>query len=157
MDAFLNLFGAVTLSTVIEWCLAIGFIAGAAIAIWKKISAYLTKKLEADEHTREQMQTIMQATAKLPEIEQKLNTLETQQTETIRRLDKIEEDARRRERNTLRDRILQSYRYFTSLEHNPRKEWTKMESDAFDELYNDYVDAGGNGYVHLTQGALYAS
>lgn len=46
----------------------------------------------------------------------------------MRRLDKIETDAKRRERNTLRDRLLQSYRYYTSADHNPLGEWTKMES-----------------------------
>ena len=60
----------------------------------------------------------------------------------------IEEQNRRRERNKLRDRLLQSYRHYTSKDINPSQSWTKMEAKAFWELIRDYEDAGGNGYIH---------
>lgn len=144
MDEFISLFGDITLGTIIQLCIAVGFL----IMVFKKITEYLNKKLKEEAETKKHMEEILAATKRLPEIEEKINSLEDQQTECMKRLDKIEMDAKRRERNTLRDRLLQSYRYFTSSEHNPNGEWTKMESEAFEELYNDYIEAGGNGYVH---------
>jgi len=63
-------------------------------------------------------------------------------------LAKMEETLDRRERNKLRDRLLQSYRYYTNLTTNPSHSWNRMESEAFWELFRDYEDAGGNGYMH---------
>lgn len=85
---------------------------------------------------------------KIPEFEKQLLEFIASQEDQTKRLVKIEEDSKRRERNKLRDRLLQSYRYYTSLEYNPRKEWTRMESEAFGELFSDYEEADGNGYVH---------
>lgn len=147
MNEFLELFGSVTVGTIVQWVIALGFL----IMVFKKITEYLNKKLEEEAATRTRMEQILAATERLPDIERKINTLEQQQTENMRRLDKIEADAKRRERNSLRDRLLQSYRYYTSLEHNPLGEWTKLECESFCELYDDYVEAGGNGYVHLTK------
>ena len=62
----------------------------------------------------------------------------------------MEEQNKRRERNKLRDVLLQNYRYFTNKETNPSQTWTRMESEAFWELFKDYEDAGGNGYIHST-------
>ena len=60
----------------------------------------------------------------------------------------MEEDAKRRERSKLRDLLLQSYRYYTDKERNPLGTWTSMEAEAFWELFKEYEDAGGNGYIH---------
>lgn len=144
MDEFVSLFGNITVATIVQWLVALGFL----YMSFKKFKEYLDKKLTEEAETKQHMENILQATARLPQIEEKITNLEQQQAENIRRLDKIEADARRRERNSLRDRLLQSYRYYTSIEHNPMAEWTKMESEAFEELYRDYVDAGGNGYIH---------
>ena len=47
-------------------------------------------------------------------------------------------------RNTLRDRIGQSYRYYSQ-----KKQWNAMEKEAFDGLIKSYEQAGGvNGLVH---------
>ena len=60
----------------------------------------------------------------------------------------MQEKQERRERNKLRDKLLQSYRYYTDKEKNPSQTWTRMESEAFWELFRDYEDAGGDGYIH---------
>ena len=60
----------------------------------------------------------------------------------------MQEENNRRERNKLRDRLLQSHRYYTNPKLNPNQSWTAMEAEAFWELFRDYEDAGGNGYVH---------
>lgn len=48
-----------------------------------------------------------------------------------KQLEKIEEESTSRERSKLRDRLLQSHRYFTSAEKNPLRAWSEMEADAF--------------------------
>ena len=62
--------------------------------------------------------------------------------------EEIAEQNRKRECNKLRDILLQSYRYYTNKEQNPSQSWTKMESEAFWDLFRDYEDLGGNGYMH---------
>ncbi len=62
------------------------------------------------------------------------------------RLDKLE----RREKNALREKLLDEYRLMTSDKLNPSKCWSEMEHHAFFELVRDYEDLGGNDYVHST-------
>lgn len=60
------------------------------------------------------------------------------------RLDRLE----KREKNALRQKILQEHRLFTDDTMNPMKAWTEMEHHSFFELVKDYEDLGGNDYVH---------
>lgn len=55
-----------------------------------------------------------------------------------------------RERNSLRSKIIDEYRLYTNEAKNPRKAWTEMERDAFNNLVEDYLSLGGNGYVQNT-------
>ena len=58
------------------------------------------------------------------------------------------EETKKLKRNELREKLLTSYRHFTSLETNPKQEWNEMESEAFWHLFEDYEELGGNGYMH---------
>lgn len=60
------------------------------------------------------------------------------------RLDRLEE----REKNAIRQKLLDEHRLFTNSERNPMKAWTEMEHHAFFKLVKDYEDLGGNDYVH---------
>ena len=60
----------------------------------------------------------------------------------------MEESQKKLERNKLRDRILQSYRYFTDKDRNPAQTWNRMEAEAFWELIGEYEKRDGDGYVH---------
>ena len=62
--------------------------------------------------------------------------------------DKIERNNRKREVNKLRDTLVRNYTYYTSKDKNPLYAWTKMESEAFWDLFTDYEDMGGDGYMH---------
>ena len=81
-------------------------------------------------------------------LESEIQELRKAQDEHTCRLLQMEENSQRRERNKLRDRLLQNYRYYTSKEHNPRQEWTRMESETFWECFADYENMNGNGYMH---------
>ena len=60
------------------------------------------------------------------------------------RLDRLE----KREKNALRQKILQEHRLFTDENMNPMRAWTEMEHHSFFELVHDYEDLHGNDYVH---------
>lgn len=66
------------------------------------------------------------------------------QTILNERLDRLE----KREKNALRQKILQEHRIFTDETMNPMKAWTEMEHHSFFELVKDYEELGGNDYVH---------
>ena len=63
-----------------------------------------------------------------------------------KRLDALE----RRERNSLRAKILDEYRLYTDERKNPKQAWTEMEHHSFFKLVEDYESLGGNDYVHST-------
>lgn len=155
LDEFIALFGDVTILHAVEVVLAIAF----AIGIYKKVKDYLIKKHDAEMAKNAELQEALTAVRKYPEWHQqsldiqKMFKAEIQELrdihqETSDRLIKMEADNKRRERNKLRDRLLQNFRYYTNLETNPSQTWTRMESEAFWELFKDYEDADGNGYVH---------
>jgi hypothetical protein len=60
------------------------------------------------------------------------------------RLDRLE----KREKNSIRAKLLDEYRLFTDELKNPMLAWSEMEHHAFFELVKDYEDLNGNDYVH---------
>lgn len=154
-DEFTKLFGEISVLNVIELLLAGVFL----YLIYKKVRDHLIKVHESEKKRDEQLHEALEAVRKYPEyrrqsvqIQQKLESeiqaLRKSQEENMERLVAMEELTKRRERNKLRDRLLQNYRFYTNPETNPSMSWTRMESEAFWELFRDYEDAGGNGYVH---------
>lgn len=84
------------------------------------------------------------------EFSSEINDLRNTQKEIIKELKDIEERRKKTKRNELRDRLLQSYRYYTSKDKNPLLAWSEMESDAFWKMFGDYEEAGGDGDMHTT-------
>ena len=78
----------------------------------------------------------------------KIEELKRSQDANTERLKIMEESQKKLERNKLRDRILQSYRYFTDKDRNPAQTWNRMEAEAFWELIGEYEKRDGDGYVH---------
>ena len=66
------------------------------------------------------------------------------------RLDKRLGDLERREKNALRAKILDEYRFYTDERKNSMKAWSEMEYHSFFKLVEDYESLGGNDYVHGT-------
>lgn len=162
IEEFLKLFGKITVLDVVELLLAVVFI----WFVYKKIKKFFTDKTLEDEKRKEEnkqrdakIDEAVNAVAQYPkyrqqslDIQQKLQSqitalseAQAEQREMIRDMD---DGIKKRELNRLREHILQSYRYYTSKEHNPAQAWTRMESDAFWSSFKDYEDLGGNGYVH---------
>lgn len=154
-NEFIKLFGNITILNVIEVIMAGIFL----WLVYTKIRDYLIKKYEADKKKDDQIKEALESVRKYPEyrkqsleiqesLKGEIQELRDGQQSIVDRLEKIEEQNQRRERNKLRDILLQSYRYYTNPEKNPTKTWTHMEAEAFWELFKDYEDAGGNGYMH---------
>lgn len=126
LDEFKEMFGSITVLNVVEFALAILF----CYLIYQKVSKYLIGRYEASKKKDEQLKTALDAVSKYPEyraqsirIQKELQTeieaLRSAQNEQTSRLKKMEDDTTRRERNRLRDRLLQSYRYYTDPSCNP--------------------------------------
>lgn len=62
------------------------------------------------------------------------------------RIDRLE----KREKNSIRAKLLDEFRLFTDESKNPMLAWSEMEHHAFFELVKDYEDLKGNDYVHST-------
>jgi hypothetical protein len=60
------------------------------------------------------------------------------------RLDRLE----KREKNSIRAKLLDEHRLFTDTTKNPMHAWTEMEHHAFFKLVEDYEELHGNDYVH---------
>ena len=126
LEEFKDVFGSITVLNVVELLLAILF----CYLIYRKVSKYLIERYEAGKKKDEQLKTALDQVSKYPEyraqslrvqkeLQTEIDALHSAQSEQIERLKKMEDDMTRRERNRLRDRLLQSYRYYTDPACNP--------------------------------------
>ena len=74
------------------------------------------------------------------------NTIESMDA----RLIQTQKQANEREKNDLRQKLINEYRLFTSPVKNPMKAWSEMEYKAFMSQVKDYESLGGNDYIHKT-------
>lgn len=86
----------------------------------------------------------------LTELKEKIDKLEISVNEIIAETKALRKENNTSKINELRDRLLQSYRYYTSPDQKTPGAWNEMESDAFWRLFNDYEKRGGDGYMHTT-------
>ena len=168
-EQFLELFGNVTVSTLVVGGLALFF----CYKGYKQFVKFLEnkknlaiKKYEAEKEKDKQLKTALAEVAKYPEyreqsrkIQQEFRkeidglkevqgTLSKTQEEIHQTLVDMKATMDKRERNKIRDRLLQMYRYYTNEKTNPNHTITRMEHEAFWELFGDYEEAGGDGYMH---------
>lgn len=162
LDEFLDVCGDITVSQIVSGIFVIIFM----FFIYKQVKKYFDEKIkaqnervEAEKKRDEDIQEALIAVRKYPEYRQqsiKIQELLEGEIQELRvmiqedkdRLARMEEQDRRRECNKLRDMLLQNYRYYTNKERNPHQSWTQMEAEAFWELFRDYEELGGNGYIH---------
>lgn len=162
LDEFLELFGDITISQIVKVIFAIVFM----FLIYKQIKQYIQGKINeqnmriaAEKQRDSDIQEALTAVRKYPEyreqsikiqelLEGEIQELRTMIEEDKKRIAQVEEQEKRRECNKLRDTLLQHYRFYTNKEKNPSQSWTNMEAEAFWELFRDYEDLGGDGYMH---------
>lgn len=100
----------------------------------KAIDEYAENRI----HDREQSFAIQkQLTDSINALSDKLDAMKLKQNE-------LEEKHRKRIRAEMKDKISQLYRYY-----HEKQEWNDMEREAFNDLIDEYEDAGGkNSFVH---------
>ena len=155
MEEFLQFFGDITISKVVGFVLTILF----CWKIYQQIKKFFDNKKEilirnheAEKEKDEKLNKALEEVAKYPQYREQSRKIQQEFRKEIDGIKEIltemQEKQGRRERNKLRDKLLQSYRYYTNLERNPNQTWTRMESEAFWELFRDYEDMNGDGYIH---------
>lgn len=164
MDEFLQIFGGISLSTVITFIVALVFLISVGVKLYKIIVTNhdAVKKRETtleklQEDVKEMKKNSLEMKGEWEDLKSKqdnfsvvLNEILDAQKAIVQKQDAFEEEHRSHNRNKLRDRLLQSYKYYTSTEKNPEGAWSEMEKEAFDKLFKDYEDLGGNGFMHTT-------
>ena len=169
LDQFLQMFGNITVSKIIGFGLTLLF----CWKIYQQIKKFLEhkkelliKKHEVEKEKHEKLNLALEEVAKYPQYREQSRKIQQEfrsEIDELKESQKILADTQqsiqailkemqekndKRERSKIKDRLLQSYRYYTSIEHNPGQSWTKMEAEAFWELFGEYESAGGNGFMH---------
>lgn len=152
---FVEWFGEITVLQVVEILLAITFL----VLGYRKFKTYLIKKHEREEQKDKDVQEALTGVRNMPVYREQSLRIQTElknenaglrQTlgEVLKRLDKIEESQNQRDRNEVREKLIGYYRHYANPETNPSHSWTKMEAEAFRELFAEYEAKGGNGHMH---------
>lgn len=155
MDQFLNIFGRVTVSQLVGVGVAIVFL----LQIWKKFRDYLTTKYESEKAQQQRIQEVINQVKEYPKWRQQsidaqqkftdaISKLEKSQREQAEQLKRIDESNRKRELNKIFNQLLSCFQYYTNKEKNPMQAWTEMEASSFWNMFSDYEELGGNGYMH---------
>ena len=162
LDQFLCVFGDITITELTTVALALFFL----YAIYKEIKKFNDVKIaeqqrraEEERVQKEKLESAYAVTQKYPVYHQEsidirdglkkeIQEIRDYCSNLMNRFEEIEEQNRKRECSKLRDMLLQNYRYYTNINQNPSQSWTRMESEAFWELFEEYEEAGGNGYMH---------
>ena len=157
LKEFLQVFGEIKVATVVIVIAAFIFL----FKIYKAVAAYFREKYRLEMEKEKRMQGILKQVEMYPkwreqsierqkEFTKAIDNLQKNQAEITRELKDIEERRKKTKRNELRDRLLQTYRYFTNKEKNPMLAWSEMEAEAFWKVFGDYEEAGGDGDMHTT-------
>lgn len=154
-DEFMSIFGGVTLGDAVLLIAAVVFV----VVMYRKVTKLIIDHNAEKERQSAELHEALEGVRKYPQyrqqsiniqhsLESEIQGLRQTQDQIMHRLERMEQNSERRDRNKLRDMLLQSYRYYTNKNHNPSQSWTRMEAEAFWELFGDYEEAGGNGYMH---------
>lgn len=166
MDELIELFGdykitGVTVATLCTCIAAIVFL----VKVYRKVRDYLITTYKAREAKDKMISDTFEEVKKYQELRtgDRQQSLEIQKDladsiallkqsneELQRHLKELSERTKKYELADTRDKLLQSYRYYTSAIKNPRGAWTELEKEAFFELFGSYEDSGGNGFMHTT-------
>ena len=156
-NEFISLFGSVSIVDLFTMGIACLFI----YKMYKKVNDHIIRQHEIQEEKDRKLKMAYEGVLKYPEYRQQSLDIQCEFKEQFAEISQVladlsdrlavmEEHDMRRERNQLREKLVQSYNFYTSIEKNPSQSWTNMEADAFWELYKDYRDAKGNGFVEDT-------
>lgn len=120
----------------------------------EKMEARIATVEEAISHYPEYRAQSLQIQSQLEQTDKNIlevcDSIKSAVINTGERLDKRLGDLEKREKNSLRAKILNEYRLYTDERKNPMQAWSEMEHHSFFKLVEDYESLGGNDYVHGT-------
>ena len=162
-EAFLSMFGNLTILHVVEFFFAMYFIIRVSMDAIKFInkkhdeeqqkSADLTEALagvRAMPAYRQQSVEIQgQLNQKITDVHDEMNNKFDELTKkfdaVMDRLNAMDAESKKRARNRIREELMRGHRMFTDPIKNPMKAWTSLERDSWFAQYEDYLDCNGNG------------
>lgn len=148
MSHFLEVFGDFSVADVVVFLSALGFVITMGVKLWK----FITKTHDNKQDKDETLNTLVKKVDVIGETQEELKTtvasIKANQDEICERLDCIEYQSTQYKRNSLKEKLLSHYHKYASEKHNPMMAWSEMEKDAFDCMFEDYEELGGNGYMH---------
>lgn len=150
MEYLIQLFGGISFGSVIIFIAALAFFVGVVIKAYRVVVTnhdYFQDKEKTLEDIKEDLKEIKQ---KQEVLTIEVKDIKAEQLELKKHQKEFEETKKEYDLNKLRDRLLQSYRYYSSLDRNPQQAWSEMEKEAFDKLFHDYESLGGDGFLHTT-------
>lgn len=164
-EAFINMFGNLTVLHVVEFFFAMYFI----IRISMDIIKFINKKHDEEQQKSADLAEALAGARSLPgyhkqsieirtKLEQKItdvhdemnNKFDEVEKKFVAVMDKLctfEESQKQREKSRIRDLLIQSYNLYANEVRNPMLKWSEMEYSNFMALYQDYVDLGGNSFI----------
>lgn len=147
---FLQVFGGITVSDILIWILAIGYLVpkirqfyGWSRKYWQKTE----DREKAIENAGQLDEYHQQSKDIRAELQRQIEGLQKAVDGINERLDKKDKADQEKRLNKTYSQIIQMFQFYTS-ERNPMQAWTAMEADAFWKIIRDYEDDGGDGYVH---------
>ena len=162
-EAFINLFGDLTILHVVEFFFAMYFIIRISINVIK----FINKKHDEEQQKTADLAEALAGVRQMPQyradsvairgqLEQKITDVHDEMNNKfddvakkfdalMDRLNAMDTESKKRARNRIREELMQGHRMFTDTAKNPMKAWSSLEHDSWFALYDDYLDCNGNG------------
>lgn len=162
-EAFINIFGNLTILNVIEFFFAMYFIIRISIDVIK----FINKKHDEEQQKSADLAEALAGVRQMPkyrddsiqirgQLEQKIVNVHDEMNDKfddltkkfdilMDRLNTMDADGKKRARNRIREELMQGHRMFTDPIKNPMKAWSSLEHDSWFAQYDDYLECDGNG------------
>ena len=162
-EAFINMFGNLTILHVVEFFFAMYFI----IRISMDVIKFINKKHDEEQQKSADLAEALAGVRQMPkyrqdsieirgQLEQKIVDVHNEVTDkfddvtkkfdaVMDRLNAMDAESKKRARNRIREELMQGHRMFTDPIKNPMKAWSSLEHDSWFAQYEDYLDCDGNG------------
>ena len=162
-EAFLSIFGNLTILHVVEFLFAMYFI----IRVSMDAIKYINRKHDEEQQKTEDLAEALAGVRQMPkyrddsikirsQLEQKITDVHNEMNSkfddvakkfdaVMDRLNSMDAENKKRARNRIREELMQGHRMFTDPTKNPLKAWSSLEHDSWFALYEDYLDCNGNG------------
>ena len=162
-EAFINMFGNLTVLHVVEFFFAMYFI----IRISMDVIKFINKKHDEEQQKSADLAEALAGVRQMPqyrddsvkirgqleqkivnvhdEMNNKFNDVSNKVDAVMDRLNAMDAENKKRARNRIREELMRGHRMFTDPIKNPMKAWSSLEHDSWFALYEDYLECHGNG------------